>query len=569
MPLHDVKIRRKKKMERAVLYSVAPEDFGVSHETRSMADCGYCFHEPLRRVADLIAEGFDKDQLQTIVSHTGVDNTEEMARDTVNENQSGHGGDTGLNWVNRRIKIVEHYIVMDYEGDGKPCRYRVTTGGSPTVILRRKQDDGKYAEDIVRWDRRPPFAVGCPNPMPHRFFGRSIADMVMEISRINTALMRGALNNIYRRVNPRVEVAESHASVNTLDDLLISRPGGQSFIRTRVPGGLQYEDVPDVTSTVFPALQYMDARREWRTGVTRQGQGVDPNALQNQVATIANQMETASQEKLEMIVRILAETGIKDLFSILHETIRLNGSIPQTIRLRGNWVTVDPREWKARNDMTINVGLGTGKKQEQLASLQMLVGFQQQAVQIGMVTRGNFYNSARELVKLVRPGGDVNTFFTDPSAPPNPQDPPLQPNPDPKMQDAQTKLQIAGMQGQMKQQEIQGKLAVEGAQMQADIMTDRNKAASEAFLKQQEAQQKAWLAGQQAVLKQREAFAKMQMSAAETGAKVKATAMNAMTNVAAAQAKAHVSAKSAEHGAMMKERAQKADERRQATESDK
>jgi hypothetical protein len=145
-------------------------------------------------------------------------------------------------------------------------------------------------------------------------------------------------------------------------------------VRTKTPGGLQVLQHPDIGSHVFPLLQYQDATREWRTGVSRQGQGVDPNALQNQVATIANQMFNAAQAKMKLIARIFAETGIKDLFCLLHAVIRKHGSKAQTVRLRNQWVSVDPRDWRARNDMTINVGLGTGSKSEQLAHMMTILG---------------------------------------------------------------------------------------------------------------------------------------------------------------------------------------------------
>jgi hypothetical protein len=127
--------------------------------------------------------------------------------------------------------------------------------------------------------------------------------------------------------------------------------------------------------------------REWRTGVSRQGQGTDPNALQNQVATIANQMYNASQSKVKLIARIFAETGIRSLFSLLHKEIRKYGDQQQTVRLRNQWVAVDPTQWRDRDDMTINVGLGTGSKAEQLAQLQLLVGAQKEGVQIGSAPR--------------------------------------------------------------------------------------------------------------------------------------------------------------------------------------
>ena len=479
---HDVKIVRRKKIERAVVSPVPPEEFGVSRYARDIRNCGYCFHDVIRREHELIEQGFDADQIKNLTAYTGLTNQETMSRDTVDERQGGYG-DSGLNTANREIKVTEHYIVMDYEGDGKPCMYRVTTGGEPTVILKR---DGK--EDIVKWDRTPPFAVATPILMPHRFFGRSIADLTMDIQRIKTALIRGGLNNLYMQTNPRVEVAESHASVNTVDDLLVVRPNG--MVRTKAPGGLNWQKVPDATASLFPALQYFDAQREWRTGVSRQGQGVDPNALQNQVATIANQMQDASQVKVKLIARILAETGIKDLFSLLHATIRRHGSQQQTVRLRNKWVTVDPRDFKARSDMTINVGLGTGSKQMQLANLQLLAQWQEKAVNIGLVSKRNFYNSASELVRLVKSGGDTSAFFLDPANPPDQTDPagaPIEAPKDPRHQDAQTKLLAVQAKGQADMAAIQSRAALEDKQAQADIAVTQAKAQSEAMLENQRA----------------------------------------------------------------------------------
>ena len=114
-----------------------------------------------------------------------------------------------------------------------------------------------------------------------------------------------------------------------------------------------------------------------RTGVTRQGQGVDANALQNQSATAVAQVFTASQARMKLIARILAE-GVRDIFSLLHATIRKHGQAAQTVRLRNEWVEVDPRQWKTRDDMTINVGLGTGGKGERVAHLMALASFQKE-----------------------------------------------------------------------------------------------------------------------------------------------------------------------------------------------
>src|SRR6478735_7781207 len=431
--LHDVTVRTTRTRQCARVEGVPPEEFGIARNARSIRDTDYCFHDVLRSEARLIAQGYDREQIKRLPSHGVADTIEAQARDTVNEGTQKQG-DEGHNTASRLIRVTEHYVRMDYEGNdilseehqGVDARlrglwrerpdarlYRVTTGGEGEVLKR----DGE--PDVIEVDEIP-FAAMTPVIVTHRFFGRSIADLVMDIQRIKTALLRALLDNAYLANNPRIVLPESPATETTLDDLLVSRPGG--IVRTKLPGGLSVIAHPDVGGHVFPLLQYQDATREWRTGVSRQGQGVDPNVLQNQVATIANQMFNAAQAKMKMIARIFAETGIRDLFALLHAVVRRHGSQPQTARLRNQWITVDPRDWKARNDMTINVGLGTGTKTEQLAHLNMVIGAQEKAIAAGLVSPKNLYNSARELTRLVG-HKNVDLFFTPPGAPADPNDP--------------------------------------------------------------------------------------------------------------------------------------------------
>jgi hypothetical protein len=434
--LHDVTVVTRKTVAQARVEGVPPEEFGISRFARSLRDCGYCFHEVIKREEDLIADGYDRDEIKAIPSYTMLTNPEELARDTVDEHLAA-GGDEGINEVNRQIRITEHYVRMDYEGNNKPALYRVTTGGDQGEVLTRNGEP-----EIVRVDM-PPFAAMTPVIVTHRFFGRSIADLVMDIQRIKTALLRAILDNAYLAVNPRVEVSEAHATETTLDDLLVSRPGG--IVRTKMPGGVNWQTVPAIAGEIFPVLEYADATREWRTGVNRQSQGLDANALQNTSATAAMQVYNAAQARMKLIARIFAETGIRDLFSLLHAVIRKNGSQAATVRLRNQWVTVDPRDWKERNDLTINVGLGTGGKSERLAHVMAVINLQKEALAAGLtnlVTVQNLYNSAAEVVKLVDLK-NVDQFFTDPKTQPVPQ-----PRPDPKLMQIQTQAQLDAQQAQ-------------------------------------------------------------------------------------------------------------------------
>lgn len=501
--LHDVVVVRSKKQKRVKIDPVPPEEFGISRNARTLTDCDYCFHKVISTEAKLIAQGFDERQVKALPSYVGITNTEEIGRDTVQENQfSGES----LNTSARRIEVTENYVRMDYEGNGKPCLYKVTTFGRQGDLALK---DGK--PDIEQFDAIP-FAAMTPVIVTHRFFGRSIADLVMDIQRIKTAILRGILDNTYLANNPRVEVAETHASADTLDDLLVSRPGG--IVRTKQPGGLNWQEVPNIAAGAFPIIEYMDTTRELRTGVTRQGQGIDANALQNQSATAVNQVFTAAQARIRLIARIFAETGIRDLFQLIHATIRKHGQEAQTVKLKKQWVQVDPRDWKTRYDMTIHVGLGQGSKAERLQHVTT-VGAIQKDMLIGgksnLVSDKNLYNTAAEVTKLVGMP-DVDQFFCDPEAKgPDGQllHPPPPPQPDPKLQIEALKAQHAAQVAQLKQQgderAAQMKASLDQQKSQFDAQHQIIKTQTEAQLAERKAAMEARLAEMEHAMKMQEA----------------------------------------------------------------
>jgi hypothetical protein len=480
---HDVTIVTTKKLACAKVMGVPPEEFGIERGARTIKDCNYCFHETNQSVGNLIEQGYDKDQVKGIASSNNAPSTEDLSRDTVDEEAPQADS---LNEMARFVRVTEHYVRMDYEGKGKPCIYKVTTAGEGGDILKLNGKD-----DIERVDVYP-FAAATPVPQPHRFFGRSIAELVMDIQRIKTALVRGMLDNLYLHNNPRVEIAESHTSSTTIDDLLVSRPGG--IVRTKTPGGVAWQVVPDITGSVYPALQYLDATREMRTGMTNQSQGIDADALQNQTATSVAQVFSASQMRTKLIARILAE-GVRDMFALLHGTIRKHGQQQQTVRLRNTWVPIDPRAWKTREDMTINVGLGTGGKAQQFAQVMALANVQKEMIaggKVNLVDDQALFNTATELTKIMG-YKNPDKFFNDPSAKDpqtgKPLHPPVPPPEDPAVQvakvKAQTDQQALQAKSQLDAQADERKAQIETVQAQADMATEQQKLQGEMQLAQQ------------------------------------------------------------------------------------
>lgn len=499
---HDVEVRSTKKLSQARVIGVPPEEFGIERGARSIQTANYCFHDVVTKTAaDLIDEGYDEEQVNSITPYSGRTDVETLSRDTVQEHFNASSGTS--NPAARYLKITENYIRLDYEGTGRPCLYQIITGGDRGDILHK---NGKPC--ITKFDRMP-FAGASPVPVTHRFFGRSIADQTMDIQRIKTALIRGVLDNSYMVTNPRIEVAEESAGPNTLDDLLVARPNG--IVRTKRLGGLTPFQTPPIGQYLMPVIGYMDSVREMRTGVTRQGQGVDADALQNQSATAVQQVFSASQARMKLIARIMAE-GVRDMFGLLHATIRKHGQAEQTVRLRNTWVKVDPRNWKTRDDLTINVGLGNGGRAEQFAQMMAIANVQKTMLEGGksnLVDDAKLFATAEEIAKLAG-HKNANRFFNDPTAK-DPQTgqlmyPPPQPPPDPKIMAIQAKAQAD-------QQHQQHSAMIEQVQAQADASVEQIKANAQAALERQKAMFEQAMQQAEHAFKEREAQMDLWMQA--------------------------------------------------------
>lgn len=516
--LHTVTVATKKSYGCAKVEPVPPEEFGISRRARSVhvGETDYCYHEVRKPQSELIGQGYDPLQVESLPT-AGSDDTEEAsARDTADD--SDDLATASINKATRLIVVTEHYVKLDYEGNGKAGLYKIVTGSGTNQVLRKrkktkgkdgKETEGKeYTNDIEPVDMMP-FAAATPIIMTHRFTGRSVADLVMDIMRIKTALTRSGLDNIYLANNQRVEIAESHASDKTLDDLLTNRPGG--IVRTKMPGGLNPIPNQDITGSIFPMLEYQDAVREWRTGVTRQGQGIDAKALaNNQTATAAAQMFSMAQARMRLIARIFAETGIRDMFLLLHATIRKHGRNQQeTIRLRGEWTDVDPRNWKTRNDMTVNVGISSGSKDQQMFFLMTLLGVQKEAIavpQLGLVKPANIYSTLKKIVQIANLKS-VEPYFTDPDEKDEQGNPVnmAPPAPDPKVMEAKAKAEAQAaieqikaatlketeaikLQAKQREKELdqQNQAFKEKVQAEADIIVERERTRSEERLAEQQ-----------------------------------------------------------------------------------
>jgi hypothetical protein len=97
------------------------------------------------------------------------------------------------------------------------------------------------------------------------------------------------------------------------------------------------------------------------------------------------------------MVRNLAD-GMRDLFGIMLRLMSKNVDEEQMMRMNGSFVPVDPRVWDQSMDVSINVGLGTGREEEKAMALSQALQMQTMVYQTygpmnGLVSMTNIRNT--------------------------------------------------------------------------------------------------------------------------------------------------------------------------------
>lgn len=483
MPRYDIVVRKAYTKGCFKCAPVPPEEFGISAAAKDIPTSPYCYHKYRKSVSELIAEGYERAVVEGLptTSVRGSEETEEgRSRDTFADESDPS---TTVNKSMRMVDVTEHYIRLDADGDGVAELLKVVTAGTGETLLGEPEE----------FDRMPFHSI-TPYPMTHRFFGRSVADLTIEIQRIKTHLVRQLLDNASLLNNQRIAVGSQGSDENTLDDLLTNRPGGI----VRMKDVTQLREIPNqpLGTYLMPMIEYFDQARETRAGVTRTSGGIDPDTLNkaSQTATGFQGLLDQSMMRIKLIARIFAETGIKDLFLHIHELVRKHQDEAKVIRLRNKWVEVDPRDWRTRNDMTVNVALGTGSKQQQLVLLSAILENQKQAVEFQggadgpLVTKSNIFNTLKRMVELAG-FRNVEQYFTEP----DPDAPPEEPQPDPKMVEVQGRMELERAKLEIQGQSDHAKMAMNAQSAQADMEMRREEAALKAQLARDEAAAKIQL----------------------------------------------------------------------------
>lgn len=439
---HDVKISVTDEYGDLVIESLPPEEFFISSDATSIDDAYAVVHKREVRVGDLVAMGYDFEVVSELTGND-TDNFMDVER-FERQNYSFDDDEEPLDPTMRKVIVSEVYMKIDVDGTGVPTMHKILLGGGSDELL-----------DFEPWGDVP-FAVFQHDPEAHTWVGNSLADILFSEQDAATAMLRGVLDNVALTNSPRTEIVEGMVNI---DDFLNNEIGG--VVRTKTAGAINQLTVPFVAGQTLSAVEYFDAQIDHKTGVSAASSGLDPNALSNTTATAVNATVQGAASQIETMARNLAEGGVTQLFKLMMKLTIENCDKIEMMAIAGNdYMPVDPRSWNKEMDVTVNVGLGTGREGERLGALQKALDmqvqiFQNYGVGNGLVGMTEIRNTLADMLAL---GGlrNIDRYFKPMSA----------------EQEMQMQQQQQAQQGEPPMDQAQAFLQAEQLKAQAKSQTD-------------------------------------------------------------------------------------------------
>ena len=413
--LHDVVVRQTRVDGSVVLDALPPEEFLIDRRARSVEDSAIVAHRRYLSVSELVQMGYNYEEMLDLAGDDDEfgTNTEYLARHPI----ANFADSEQVDDANRKVLYIESYAKIDYDGDGIAELRRFCTAGNHHKLLHHSPVN------------ELPFIVFNGYPEPHIWKGQSVADLLMDVQKIKSAVLRNMLDCLAKSIHPDTEVVEGQVNK---DDVTSNKVG--KIIRTRAPGMVRELQKDFSGREAFPMLDYLDQIKADRPGMSKASMGLNPDALQSSTKAAVSATVAASQAQIELLCRIYAENGMKPLFKKILRLLHTHQDKVRMVRLRNEWIPIDPKAWDAGMDVSVNVALGLGTTEERMAMLSGVAAKQENALEkLGpenpLVSYKQYHAT---LTKITELSGfkDTQTFWTDPATyePPPPEPP--EPTPD-------------------------------------------------------------------------------------------------------------------------------------------
>jgi hypothetical protein len=506
--LYRLRVKTKKIKQSIDIDPLPADEVLIDSEWHSVdiEGCPFVMHRTRKSISDLVKRGYDKEELELLGDvDDNTWNDERTNRLFYEEESPENDNEFDRDGASRMLWVHEGTVQVDYDEDGIAESRRIVMIGDE--IFENEEDNYQSI-------------VSCASVvMPHKHIAMSLAEAVSDLQLYATTITRQMFDNIYSQTDKRHFFNENGLleDNSTLDDYLDARSTA-ILVRGNPHEIVMAEQTAPITGELLTVIEHVKSQPKLRTGVAPE-LSLDPATLQQStMGAFMGALDQASQ-RLDMLVRVIAEVGYKRLMQKVHTLIRRYINEPAQVKLANGWVNFDPSTWQERTKMKVNVGLGHNNNQQKIQLLMGLLGLQKEALGQNLSDPQKIYNTLRRLIEAANLG-DASIYFVDPTKPvPNPQTgelmpwQPPQPPPDPNMIMAQAQAQALMQEQQRKAQEGQAK-----------SQYDMQKLVTDAQL----AQLKLQMENDRISLSREEFEAKYELDSAETIANIRDTNASAL-----------------------------------------
>jgi len=423
-----------------VIENIAPEEFLIEPQAKSLDTVLFCAHRTKKTISDLRLDGYPEKLLKKIGSHSDVDletDPELLARHSSTSGgikNNTHGYQDQI----RSVMVHEAYIELDVEGSGVAELYKIIKAGN--VLLDKEKVN------------RKPFITFVPLPIPHAFYGNNFAQKIIATQNARTVLTRSILDHAVVTTNPRYMVLKG--GLTNPKELIDNRVGG--IVNVTRPDSVSPMMQSPLNPFIFQTISMLNDNREETTGVSSLSQGLNKDAISQQnSAALVEQLATMSQQRQKIIARNFANQFLKPLYQAIYQLVIENETQEKIVEIGGEYIEINPSDWADKRDVTVQLHLGYGEQDAEAQKyMSMHQTFQSDPSLQKMYTPQNQYQLISQVMEM---SGikNVADYLTSPD-----QLPPEQPDP------AQ-ELQLEMMKKQLEVQERQTVVAEMKAQMQA------------------------------------------------------------------------------------------------------
>ncbi len=455
-----VHVTRMVKNGRVKIKALPCEEFLIDRDATTIEDAIFTGHRRMATVSELVQMGYDFDLVESKASGVNEldDNVERRVRNPAALNY-GFRSEESV----KLVEYVEAYMKVDFDNDGVAELRKICCMGTDYEIVHHEA-----------WSH-PPFAVFSPIPEAHVFFGTSIFDLVGDIQLIKSNVLRNSLDSLSLSIHPRMVITEGQVNVEDVENTEIG-----AIIRQDQPGAVQSLTLPYVGKDAFPMLGYLDSLKEGRTGISKASMGLDAENLQSTTAVAVNATIQGAQAQMELIARNFAEIGMRQLYTGVLKLLIQHQDYARMVRLREEFVPIDPRAWNSNMDVSVNVPIGGATEQEKMSSLQSIMTLQENIIQkFGinnpLVSLENYRNTINAAIEMAG-FKNVAEFVTQgPVVIPPPQ--PQPPSADELLVQAQreqiqAEVQMKAAELELKRQQMVRDDDFRQDKLEADVMID-------------------------------------------------------------------------------------------------